>query len=185
MATNRLTATILDFNAPLPPTLYWDASFIVNFSHADSVFHADSVAFLARLKESTTFSFVSTLALDEAWFAILQAFVARDYAPRKFWKVYLENPEVILRYLDRLDALTTDIYNQPQIRVLGTTRHVPLDALKNMRQYFFLPRDAMHLAVMRQRRITNVVTTDADFQVVGGIAVFTCNPSLLGRTVTD
>lgn len=59
----RLTATILDFNAPLPATIYWDASFIVNFSHADSALHTESVAFLTRLKASATFSFVSTLAL--------------------------------------------------------------------------------------------------------------------------
>lgn len=176
---------ILDYNAPLPATIYWDASFIVNFSHADSAFHAESIAFLTRLKESATLSFVSTLALDEAWFAILQAFVSRDYAPRKFWKVYEQDPKIILPYLDRLDVLTNDLYDQPQIRVVGTHRRSPLDALKNMRQFYFLPRDAMHLAVMRQHKITSIVTTDADFQAVAGITVYTCNSSQLAHPSTN
>jgi predicted nucleic acid-binding protein len=185
MATSKLTATTLDFAAPLPVAIYWDASFIVNFSHTAGKFYTDCAAFAIRLKESNTLSYVSALALDEAWFALMQVFVARDYAPRKFWKVYEENPQVILRYLDSLEAFTRDLYSQPQVRMIGVGRRSPLDALKNMRQYFFLPRDAMHLAIMRQHRITDVVTTDVDFQFVEGLTVFTCNPLLLAHSSTD
>jgi predicted nucleic acid-binding protein len=174
-----LTATILDFFAPLPAALYWDASFIVSFSHADSPFYKECTAFVTRLRSTDTPCYVSALALDEVWFALLQLFILRDYAPRKFWKVYEQEPAVILPYLDRLEKITSEIYQEPQVRVLGVTSHSPIDALENMRQFHLLPRDAMHLAIMRQHQITAIVTLDADFQSVEGISIFTCNPNLL------
>lgn len=179
MATNKLTAMILDFYASLPPTIYWDASFIINFSHADNPFYGECTEFLARLESSDTQCFVSALALDEVWFVLLQLFVSRDYAPRKFWKVYEQEPAVILAYLDQIEKITAEIYAVPQLRVLGVTPRSPLLALENMRQFSLLPRDAMHLAIMRQHQIPAIATLDADFQSVESITIFTCNPNLL------
>lgn len=182
MDTNKLTATILDFAAPLPPLIYWDASFIVNFGHAASPFHSDCSSFAKRLKTSSTFSFVSSLALDETWFALLQVFVQRDYPSRNFWRVYESNHKVIAPYLDELQSFTQELYDDPQIRIIGTRRNSPLEALQNMRQFHLLPRDAMHLAIMRQHQIPAIATLDADFQFVEGIEIFTCNPNLLNAS---
>ncbi len=179
---NRLTATILDFSAPLPDAIYWDASFVVNFSHADSPFYGECAEYVARLKAANTRCFVSALTLDEVWFVLLQLFVTRDFAPRKFWKVYEQNPAVILAYLDQIEKITAQFYEQSQVQVLGIASRSPLGALENMRQFHLLPRDATHLAIMRQHHIPAIVTLDADFQVVEGITIFTCNPNLLNAS---
>lgn len=182
MATNKLTATILDFAAPLPPLIYWDASFIVNFSHAASPFHLACSFFAQRMKTSSTVSFVSALALDETWFTLLQIFIQRDYPSRNFWRVYESNHKVIAPYLGELQSFTQELYDDPQIRIIGTRRNSPLEALENMRQFHLLPRDAMHLAIMRQHQIPAIATLDADFQSVEGITIFTCNPNLLNAS---
>lgn len=67
-----MTTRIHSFTDPLPPTLYWDASFVVNFSYEAARYFQQCADFLARLDERSTISYVSTLAMDEACFVLLQ-----------------------------------------------------------------------------------------------------------------
>ena len=182
MATNNskdLGARVFDFASALPQTLYWDASFIVNSAHADARWHKECESFNAHLLQSQTISYVSTLALDESWFTLLQFMINDDYPDKSFWRVVNDDSSVIANYVDRLEKITEDFYANPQIRVVSIGSRAPRGALKNMREFDLLPRDAMHLAAMRQYKIEHIVTTDADFLPVSDISIFTCNPALL------
>lgn len=171
--------SVIDFNGALPTTLYWDSSFIVNFAHADARWHSECVKFGARLDNSETFSYVSTLALDESWFVLLQLMIQDDYPGKSFWRVVNENPRVIVNYIDRLEKISDDIYANPRVRVVTVGSRTPRLALNNMRDFYLLPRDALHLATMRQYKLTHLVTTDADFLPVQDISIYTSNPALL------
>ena len=170
---------VFNFASALPQTLYWDANFIVNSAHADARWHKECESFNARLLQSQTISYVSTLALDESWFTLLQFMINDDYPDKLFWRIVNDDPSVITDYVDRLEKITEDFYANPQIRVVSISSRAPRRALKNMREFHLLPRDAMHLAAMRQHKIEHIVTTDADFLSVSGISIFTCNPAIL------
>ncbi|MBI4673119.1 MAG: type II toxin-antitoxin system VapC family toxin [Chloroflexi bacterium] len=171
-------ARVFDFVDPLPPALYWDSSFIINVAHADGRWHGDCVAFGERLERSDTFSYVSTLALDEAWFVLLQLMVEDDYKERSFWRIANNSPSVVAKYVGRLEKITNDIYAASRVRVVSVGSNTPRLALKNMRDFYLLPRDALHLATMRQYKLTHLVTTDADFLPVHDLSIYTCNPAL-------
>jgi predicted nucleic acid-binding protein len=179
--SNDQTARVIDFAATLPPALYWDANFIVNHAHKDARWHAECRMFGARLDASETISYVSTLALDESWFILLQLMIVEDYPDRAFWRVVNAQPEVIANYTDRLEKITDDIYNNRRVRVISVSSRTPHIALKEMHQFHLLPRDSMHLATMRQVKVRHMVTTDADFLPVRGITLYTCNPAVLQR----
>jgi predicted nucleic acid-binding protein len=160
-------------------TLYWDASFIVNFSYEAARYVQPCTDFLARLDEQTTLSYVSTLALDEACFVLLQLKIEEDYHPTRFWDVYNDDPGIVERYVDDLQRLTQEIITHPRIKVIGTDPSLAFDFLTYMRSFHFLPRDAYHLATMRHHNIEGLVTMDADFVIVPDIEIFTCNPAIL------
>ena len=168
-----------DFTSALPSTLYWDASFLVNAIYEHGTWHDECAAFAARLDQSETISYVSTLALDETWFVLLQLLIGGDHPGIPFWRVLNDDRSVISTYVDRLETITNDIYANPRIRVVSVAPRAARLALKNMREFHLLPRDAMHLAAMRQYKIEHIVTTDADFLPVNDISIFTCNPALL------
>ena len=176
-------ATTLDFAATLPPTLYWDASFIINLVHEDGRWHKECLAFGVRLKVGDTLSYVSTLALDEAWFNLLQIMIDDEYGAKSFWRVINANPAIVSDYVDCLEQITNDIYDNPRIRVVSVDTRYPRQALKYMREFHFLPRDALHLAAMRQHKLKHIVTTDADFVSVTDISIFTCSPTLLSGSL--
>jgi predicted nucleic acid-binding protein len=128
---------------------------------------------------SQTISYISTLALDEACFILLQLKVEEDYQPDRFWPVYNANPSVIEPYITDLEELVEGIYTHPRIRLVGTEPLFALESLIHMRQFHFLPRDAYHLATMRHYGVDSIVTLDADFLVVPELHIYTCVPSIL------
>lgn len=174
-----MTPRVHSFTDPLPPTLYWDASFIVNFSYEAGRYFQQCADFLARLDERSTISYVSTLAMDEACLVLLQLKIEEDYHPTKFWDVYNDDPGVIERYIDDLQRVTDQIGTHPQIKLIGTEPILVFESLSRMRAFHFLPRDAYHLTTMRRRSIDSLVTLDADSVVVPDIEIFTCNRTIL------
>ena len=178
-----MPALILDFHAPLPKRLYWDASFLVHATYPASRYHQECYEFLDRLNGAeATRSYVSTLALDEAIFALVRLKVAEDHPDRGFWDVYRENPHVIQPHLPELRALVDRLYSGARIQVAGTEPGFVPRALNDMEDYALLPRDALHLATMSRYDVDHMVTIDADFLSVDGLRIYTCNPKILSQT---
>lgn len=91
-----MAALIFDFDAQLPRQLYWDASFLVHATYPAGRYHRECYEFLERLSDAEdTLSYVSTLALDEVVFTLIQLRVAEDHPERGFWDIYRENPQAI------------------------------------------------------------------------------------------
>jgi len=95
-----MAALTFGFDAPLPKQLYWDASFLVHATYPAARYHRECSVFLEWLSNAEgTLSYVSTLALDEMVFALLQLKVGEEHPERGFWDVYRENPQAIQPYL--------------------------------------------------------------------------------------
>jgi predicted nucleic acid-binding protein len=175
-----MSALISDLDAPLPELLYWDASFLVHATYPAGRYHRESYVFLERLSSAgDTLSYVSTLALDEAIFALIRLKVVEDHPGRGFWEVYRGNQEVISPYLGEFRGLVERLSIDPRVRLVGTERQDLFAAMDHMDAHACLPRDAMHLAVMARLGIDSIVTTDDDFLPVDGLCLFTCNPRIL------
>jgi len=175
-----MSALISDFDAPLPGQLYWDASFLVHAVYPAGRYHRECYVFLERLSSTgDTLSYVSTLALDEAIFALIRLKVTEDHPGRGFWEVYHENQEVIQPYLGELRGLVERLSVDPLVRLVGTEQQDLSVTMDHMDTYACLPRDAMHLAVMARLGIDSIVTTDDDFVPVDGLCLVTCNPRIL------
>ena len=177
-----MSARIHSLDVPLPQLCYWDASFLVHATYPAARYHAECYAFLELLSSATdTFSYVSSLSLDEAIFAILQLKVAEDYPDVGFWEVYRENAGVIRSYLGELRILVDRLRIDPRIQVVGIEAEAIYVALENMEAYSLLPRDALHLSTMVKNGIGAIVTTDEDFLQVDDLDLYTCNPRILAQ----
>lgn len=62
-----------------------------------------------------------------------------------------------------------DIYLMPNLTILPTSASAPKNAVRYMQKYELKPRDAIHLAVMEEHGITEIVSDDVDFDRVRGI----------------
>lgn len=177
-----MAALIFDFDAPLPRRLYWDASFLVHATYPAGRYHRECYNFLDRLSDvRETLSYVSTLALDEVVFTLIQLKVGEDHPERGFWDLYRENPEVIQPHLGELRALVDRLSTDPRIQIVGMEPGFIQVALDYMGNYPLLPRDALHLTTMAHCGVDSIVTTDDDFLPVDGLRIYTCNPRILSQ----
>ena len=156
-----MAALTFGFDAPLPKRLYWDASFLVHATYPASRYHRECSVFLERLSDAEgTLSYVSTLALDEMVFTLLQLKMGEDHPERGFWDVYRENPQAMQPHLGQLRALVERLSVDPRIQIVGTEPQFIPVALDYMGDYSLLPRDALHLATMAHYGADGIVTTE-------------------------
>ena len=172
--------SVFDFFAPLPGSLYWDSSFLVNVSFAAARFHQPCAAYYYRLQEAGVPILLSNLALDETWYILLKLETEHLYHPQTFWEIYREEPDRLRPILHRLRDFTQRLTRLPHVTFIGTPADAYQTALTIMEQALLLPRDAYHWALMQFHGLTAIATTDADFIRISGSTIYTCNEKILG-----
>lgn len=177
-----MAALVFDFDASLPRRLYWDASFLVHAVYPAGRYHRACYSFLDRLSNAReTLSHISTLALDEVVFTLIQLKVGEGHPERGFWDLYRESPQVIQPHLGELRALVDRLSIDPFIQIVGMAPEFVQVALDYMGNYSLLPRDALRLTTMAHYGVDSIVTTDDDFLSVDGLRIYTCNPRILSQ----
>lgn len=167
---------ILDFKAEPPSISYLDPSFLVNLLLADAKFHREVKDYSERLKKKGTILILSTLGLDEIWFALMKAFAIRDYGLKRWYSRLKGDVEIIKGYTEDMERATTKILELPHLFIVEITFERALGALELMKNYGLFPRDAIHAYATLAAGVNAIITTDADFVRVKGLAVYTCNP---------
>ncbi len=125
---------------------YVDANvfFLATFGSGEKSGKAEKL--LRNIEDGRTTGITCSLALDELMWAVL-----------KQKKGY------------RLAEAVGYVYALPNMHVVDTPAHAPLEALKLMEEYGLRPRDAIHAAVMKHHGLTTIYSDDADFDRVKGI----------------
>jgi predicted nucleic acid-binding protein len=125
--------------------IYLDANFFI-FANFDQTTRGENARRLQEKIVSGMKATTSALALDEVMWVLLRN-------GRK----------------DVLREVIEDIYAMPNFSILDVSSSVPLDALSITEKFDLRPRDAFHVAVMRSREITQIVSDDSDYDRVKGI----------------
>lgn len=61
------------------------------------------------------------------------------------------------------------IYSTPNLEVIGVPNLTPLTALEFIEKYGLKPRDAFHIAIMKENKVKEIVSDDEDFDQVDWI----------------
>ena len=176
----NMQANILDFNAELPEVIFWDASFVLNFSIEGARYYEECAEFSRKLQNENIPSIISNLALDEIWYGLLRANLIKDFSEKWLDKLR-RDASVINEYVPLLKEATGDLVLLPNVVFVEVRTEMTFKALDFIERYSFLPRDAIHLATMLSLGVKNIVTTDVDFTRVDGINVYICNPHAFER----
>jgi predicted nucleic acid-binding protein len=132
--------------------IYLDAVIAAGFMDASSEWHASSRQFVYRAidPDQPIRLVTATLTLDEATFILLEKFVQQPpYGVTHSRSQYLRShPEVVRQLMARIDSWTADLSG------IVTMEPVKPEDIDVMRQEMLatglLPRDAIHVAVMRR-----------------------------------
>jgi len=171
--------------AALPRHLYLDANILISNHLPQHKWYRRAKALLAELMARKSGLYVSTLALDEAWWKLLVEFYERDHGPGS-WRpqVVRQDPALLRRYEPELRRFTTALLALPRLHVTDQVNGQALvtSALDHVRDHALAPRDAFHLALLQsqdvalaqqgdQAQLDDLLLADDDAGDVGGDAV--------------
>ncbi|MBI3757177.1 MAG: type II toxin-antitoxin system VapC family toxin [Deltaproteobacteria bacterium] len=145
--------------------IYLDTNILVGLVDADSVYHSACEAFFQRtLDPARPIQLVTcTLTLDEVVFVLLQELVAKPpYNVLRSRSQYLQNhPDVVKALMAQLAPLVDALFD-----LITFEPVIPAD-IRQMRQEMsatgILPRDAIHLAVMKRLELIAIASDDEGF----------------------
>jgi predicted nucleic acid-binding protein len=145
--------------------IYLDTNILVGLADADSVYHpACEIFFQRALDPAQPVQLVTcALTLDEVVFVLLQELVARPpYTVSRSRSQYLQNhPDVVKALMEQLEPLLEALFD------LIMWEPVTLADMRQMRREMsttgILPRDAIHLAVMKRLGLMAIASDDEGF----------------------
>ncbi len=123
--------------------LYLDANFFI-FALLDNTTKGQSAREIhKRIAKGADNAVTSPLAVDEIMWVLVRA------AKKHLLRTAVEG-----------------IYATPNLEVLEIHPTAPLVALSIMEQYDLKPRDALHTAIMKEKKLVKIVTDDKDFDKI-------------------
>ena len=145
--------------------IYIDANVLVGVIDADSVYHPTSAAFFQRaIDPNQPIQLITaTLTLDEVIFVLLQELVAREpYQVTRSRSQYLrDHPDVVKALMVQVDPLAEAIR---ELIMLEPVTAEDIDLMREeMSRSGMLPRDAIHLSVMKRLGLTAIASDDDGF----------------------
>ncbi len=172
-----MPTNIFSFKSEPPKVAYIDPSFFLNLLVKDSQYFSECKEFAEKLKERKTILIMSNLGLDEIWYVLLKLLAIKDYGNEK-WREKLSDKELVKNYTEKIDEYMANLIEISNLFFVEITTEQTFGALKIMKDYGLLPRDAIHTSIVLSG-IENIITTDNDFTKVEMINVYTCNPKAL------
>lgn len=122
--------------------IYLDANFFVICNFDQTIKGENARKILSKIiagKKAIT----SSLALDEVMWVIIKN-----------------------KKIEALRETIEDIYATLNLTVKEVASHIPLEALDVIEKYDLKPRDAFHVAIMKNLGVTEIVSDDLDFDEV-------------------
>ena len=152
--------------------IYVDSSVFLFVAPADSEYGSSSLQFLQHASQSDMKLVISSLTVDEISFVALKAKLEERLDITSGQVLYLKkHPEVIKTLAPEVNRITENILRLSDIIGVGPEDIQRLTYL--METYGLLPRDALHIAVMQRCGLTDIASSDADFDRVVSITRYT------------
>jgi predicted nucleic acid-binding protein len=166
-----MAASLGDFQGDV---IYLDTNVLVGLVDAVSEYHGACAAFFQRAIDPAhpIQLITATLTVDEVIFVLLQELLVREpYHITRSRSQYLQDhPDIVRALMEQVDPLIDALC------ALVTLEPVTAADIDQMRQEMqgsgLLPRDAIHLSVMKRCGLTAIASDDEGFDHCQGITLF-------------
>ena len=150
-------------------SIYVDTNILYMYLRVDPIHLSTIKVFLSRIVRGEIEAFVSIPVLDELFYRLLLARV-KETTDRNPLDVLRENQaEAISAHIDVIDSSLRKLTLLPHINLVGVETTDFDRMLENIRTFFLLPRDALHVAIVQRLGLNGVASDDIDFDRVKSV----------------
>ena len=163
-----MAASVINFsrNTQYAHTIYLDANFLCFIRDRLSSKYPTAAIILGDLIVQNVQFFVSSLAIDELWWALIRGWHKMLTGVKLNQQMVKNDPTLLPRYSDLIQRNTNKTLNIPNLTVLPQ-RQSPTAIVNQAKNIYvsegMMPRDCFHLAYVVTHRIEGIITADSDF----------------------
>lgn len=155
--------------------IYVDASIFIYVLLGHPRFLAPCKRFLEKIERGTIQAITSPLALDEVAYKIIieriKMILQLPTALRVLERIK-QDPALLTQIKPELELLSWVLRNYRGLRIVSVRAQAGNQLAEMILEEQLLPRDALHLSVIRAQRVHHIATNDPDFERVAGIQVW-------------
>jgi len=154
-----------------PKEVYPDANFLISFYVQKHQWHNKASTLLTELVSKNVEINISLLTMDEALYTLMYIFY-EDKKGKGSWKKdnpLKKNPKICVQFHPELDKFVKKLWKLPGIKFIDIPKpafDILCGLLSNMSNEYLGPRDAFHLAIIKELGLNMILTNDSDFDKV-------------------
>jgi len=155
--------------------IYVDASIFIYTLLQHPRFLAPCQRFLEKVERGAVHALTSPLVLDEVAYKIiverLKAILQQPLAPLVLERIK-QDPALLAHVKPELELFLWVVRHYRGLRIVSVPARSGSQLAAVILKERLLPRDALHVLVMRAKRVHHIATNDPDFERVAGIQVW-------------
>ncbi len=148
--------------------VYLDTNAFFFFFFENSEYSKSIRKIFDKIKSGEYKAITSCFTLEELAYVTLLRLIERKYN-RHPKDALRENMNAIAELLPEIEEMFIEIYSEENIEILPADKQDTWFMLEVMSEKHLPPRGSIHLKTMQDHGITHIVSTDSDFDRIGGI----------------
>ena len=157
--------------------IYLDTNFLYHFLRPIPEYRREILAFFQRVEEGKIRSFTCVNTFDELTYRILLAVIKDKYGGNPIESLRKRRRTMLEEFYPRVQEVPLLLKSLPNLEVLPVTKTELSRMVDDLTSVILLPRDALHLAVMKNHGVHYIASDDKDFDDIEGIErVWMYNP---------
>ena len=159
--------------------VFIDTNFFYHYLRPPSQYMDQIIAFFQRIEVGRIHGFTSVGVFDELAYRRLLLYIKDQYGGNPFDLLRQQRQAMLQEFYPNVQEDLLAVRSFPNLETLPMTVIDLSQVIDDLTSVMLLPRDALHLAVMRNHGISCIATDDRDFDGVEGIErVWLYNPPL-------
>ncbi len=150
-------------------SVYVDTNVLYMCLHIDPTYAPEIRAFLSRVGHGEIEAFIGVPALDELYYRLLLIRIKETTGHNPLDVLRKDPASAIAVHGKIIEKAIRDLIGLPHMNLVGVEIADAGRMLDHITRFSMLPRDALHVAIVRRLGLTAIASDDADFDRVHGL----------------
>lgn len=148
---------------------YIDTNFFHHFLRPDPKYKPLTDRLFQRIEDGEVRAFTTVLVFDELAYRLLLALVKDKYDGNPLGLLRAKHQHMLTEFYPTVAKTIGKVKSIPHLEILDITGTDINGMLKNMSKFLLMPRDALHISVMKRNRLKYIASDDRSFDCVEDI----------------
>ena len=149
--------------------IYLDTNFLYCFIRPIPEYNYEILTFFKKIEEGRIHAYTCVNTFDELAYRLLLALIKDKYAVNPIDLLRKSARDMMDEFYPKIQSVLLGLKSFPNLELLALTTQELSQMINALTYDKLMPRDALHLAVMRNHDINFIASDDRDFDGIEGI----------------